>query len=182
MRFLLPLSARYPYYKLYATAEQNQWWIKDNRTGRPITHKVIDMNCSNPGRCPERTVGYWDFSLPELQQAWVDACTNPNVDGCFIDGACQYRLQLSPCACLPVPPHFLASSTSSTMSFHRQLLSLRIWKHLLNPSCIAVRHINTAVYLRPRTDPVAVIRRHLAPRRCQRQHWGIRNGPQRHLH
>lgn len=102
--------------------------------------------CSNPGHCPGKTVGYWDFQHEELrvrsllpplahtstiscqpvdppspansfvsnhpdhasrhchtststshslthprictlQAAWVAACSNPEIDGCFVDGA-----------------------------------------------------------------------------------------------
>ena len=81
----------YPYYHLYQTADRNGWWVMNQTTQRPITHKVMDMNCSTAPRCPERSVGYWQFAEPGLQAAWVAACTDPAsaVDGCFIDGACS---------------------------------------------------------------------------------------------
>lgn len=80
----------YPYYRLYQTAKQNgSWWVKDPDTNRSYTHNVINMNCSHPGKCPEVEVGYWQFAASGLQDAWVAACTNPAVDGCFIDGACS---------------------------------------------------------------------------------------------
>lgn len=77
----------YPFYRLFEVADRGQYWVVNEETGKPFTHEVIDLNCSNPGRCPGKTVGYWDFQHEELQAAWVAACSNPKIDGCFVDGA-----------------------------------------------------------------------------------------------
>ena len=89
-RVLQYLNAQfaYPWYRLYGVAAQHGWWVRNVTTGREVTHSVIDMNCSTPGRCPAATVGYWDFTQPGLRDAWVASCTNPKIDGCFVDGAC----------------------------------------------------------------------------------------------
>jgi len=77
----------YPYYNLYDIAKRNGYWVLNQTSGKPFTHEVINYNCSKPGHCPGTTVGYWDFGHEELRSAWVAACSNPRIDGCFIDGA-----------------------------------------------------------------------------------------------
>jgi hypothetical protein len=77
----------YPWYSLYGVANNNGWWVRNATTNRTIKHDVINMNCTIPGRCKEISVGYWDFRYQGLCDAWLAACTNPHIDGCFIDGA-----------------------------------------------------------------------------------------------
>ena len=77
----------YPWYTLYGLAKTNGWWVRNATTNRTITHDVINMNCSTPGRCKEVSVGYWEFRNQDLCDAWIEACTHPGIDGCFIDGA-----------------------------------------------------------------------------------------------
>lgn len=77
----------YPWYRLFGVAEQNGWWVRNKTTGELVTHTVINFNCSNPGHCPGVTVPYWDFTQPGLRQAWLETCTSPKIDGCFMDGA-----------------------------------------------------------------------------------------------
>jgi hypothetical protein len=77
----------YPWYRLYHLANANNWWVLNETTHEVIRHNVINLNCSTPGHCPEQSVGYWDFAEPKLQEAWVAACSDPSIDGCFVDGA-----------------------------------------------------------------------------------------------
>lgn len=77
----------YPWYSLYGTAKMNEWWVRNVTTNRTITHDVMNMNCSTPGVCKQVSVGYWDFRYQGLCDAWIAACTNSQIDGCFIDGA-----------------------------------------------------------------------------------------------
>ena len=79
----------YPWYHLFHLADRNDWWVVDEASGAAYTHRVINMNCTRPGHCPEASVGYWDFAEPALRAAWAAACTNASlaVDGCFVDGA-----------------------------------------------------------------------------------------------
>jgi hypothetical protein len=82
----------YPYYRLYQQAKANSWLLVNKSTGSPYMHKVINLNCSSPGHCPEVSVGYYDFTKEAVQDAWVNACTAPDIDGCFVDGVGRSNL------------------------------------------------------------------------------------------
>jgi hypothetical protein len=82
----------YPHYRLYQLARRMNWLLVNTTTGKPYMHNVINPNCTNPEHCPETSVGYYDFTNPSVQAAWVKSCTSPSIDGCFVDGVGRSNL------------------------------------------------------------------------------------------